>query len=318
MLLTWRERRYRKEHLRQVCHTTLDPMRPGVVRIHLVPPRDTDSNQVPYLVILNGQDILPVTFSWAVLLSAFMDALAPNAGAEIPDAAYEALIAETVKRVKRVYPRTTDETLRGDLHRMLDAFIKISRGEKPDEDVGALSIFDYAPHMRAPHRMGPGSFAWYDFSLEPGGARSIDEAQEAASRQLITQTIEAAAQQTGIPPERTVVGGFSQGGTMALSMLLTRPELMLGCIVWHGRLLAQMQPLEAKADAFHGRKLWVSHGVHDDVVPRSSAQAITHHFDKLPVSVTFREFSSAHEIRPSELAQTLAWLEGLSTTPTAF
>jgi phospholipase/carboxylesterase len=62
---------------------------------------------------------------------------------------------------------------------------------------------------------------------------------------------------------------------MALSMLLTRPELMLGCIVWHGRLLAQMQPLEAKADAFHGRKLWVSHGVHDDVVPRSSAQAIT-------------------------------------------
>jgi phospholipase/carboxylesterase len=105
---------------------------------------------------------------------------------------------------------------------------------------------------------------------------------------------------------------------MALSMLLTRPELMLGCIVWHGRLLAQMQALEAKADAFHGRKLWVSHGVHDDVVPRSSAQAIAHHFDTLPVSVTFREFSSAHEIRPSELAQTLAWLEGLSTTPTAF
>ena len=153
MLLTWRERRYRKEHLRQVCHTTLDPMMPGVVRIHLVPPRATDSNQVPYLVILNGQDILPVTFSWAVLLSAFMDALAPSAGAEIPDGAYDALIAETVKRVQRVYPRTTDETLRGDLHRMLDAFIKISRGEKPDEDVGALSIFDYAPHMRAPHRM---------------------------------------------------------------------------------------------------------------------------------------------------------------------
>ena len=176
----------------------------------------------------------------------------------------------------------------------------------------------YVLSLRAPHRMGPGAFAWYDFSLEPGGARSIDEAQEAASRQLITQTIEAAAQQTGIPPERTVVGGFSQGGTMALSMLLTRPELMLGCIVWHGRLLAQMQPLEAKADAFHGRKLWVSHGVHDDVVPRSSAQAITHHFDKLQVSVTFREFSSAHEIHPSELAQTLAWLEGLSTTPTAF
>lgn len=176
----------------------------------------------------------------------------------------------------------------------------------------------YVLSLRAPHRMGPGSFAWYDFSLEPGGTRRIDEAQEAQSRALIAQTLEAAAAQTGIPPERVVVGGFSQGGTMALSMLLTRPELLLGCIVWHGRLLTEVLPLQAAADAFHGRKLWVSHGVHDDVVPRSSAQAICHHFDTLPVSVTSREFSSAHEIRPSELAQTLAWLEGLSTTPTAF
>jgi predicted esterase len=43
--------------------------------------------------------------------------------------------------------------------------------------------------LRAPHRMGPGSFAWFDFSIEPGGARSIDEAQEAASRALVAQTI---------------------------------------------------------------------------------------------------------------------------------
>ncbi len=172
--------------------------------------------------------------------------------------------------------------------------------------------------LRAPHRMGPGAFAWYDYSLEPGGTRRINEEQEAHSRTLVAQALEAASQQTEIPPERVVVGGFSQGAGMALSLFITRPELMLGCIVWHGRLLPQVLPLEAPADALHGRKLWVSAGVHDDVVPRSSAQAIAHHFDTLPVSVTHREFSSGHEIRPSELAQTLAWLESLSTTPTAF
>lgn len=176
----------------------------------------------------------------------------------------------------------------------------------------------YVISLRAPHRQGPGAFAWYDFSLDPGGARGIDEAQEAHSRAVLAQAIETAARETGIPPERVVVGGFSQGGTMALSLLLTRPELMHACIVWHGRLLAQTQALQAQADAFHGRKLWVSAGLHDDVVPRSSAQAISHHFDTLPVGVTYREFSSGHEIRPSELAQTLAWLEGLSTTPSAF
>ena len=76
--------------------------------------------------------------------------------------------------------------------------------------------------LRAPHRMGPGSHAWFDFSIEPGsGARSINEEQEAHSRAVVAQTVEAASAQLGIPPERVVVGGFSQGGIMALSLLLS-------------------------------------------------------------------------------------------------
>ena len=38
----------------------------------------------------------------------------------------------------------------------------------------------------------------------------------------------------------------------------------------------------------------------------------------LPVTLTYREFPSAHEIRPSELAATVAWLESLAGTPSAF
>lgn len=35
--------------------------------------------------------------------------------------------------------------------------------------------------LRAPHAMGPGSYAWFQFAVSPRGERSIDEAQEAAS-----------------------------------------------------------------------------------------------------------------------------------------
>ncbi len=69
--------------------------------------------------------------------------------------------------------------------------------------------------LRAPFRMGPGAHAWFDFSIEPNGERSINEAQEAQSRALAAQAIASAAEQLGIPPERVVVGGFSQGGIMA-------------------------------------------------------------------------------------------------------
>ncbi|MFN3436289.1 MAG: alpha/beta hydrolase [Acidovorax sp.] len=172
--------------------------------------------------------------------------------------------------------------------------------------------------LRAPFRMGPGSHAWFDFSIEPGGERSINEVQEAESRAVLAQAIQSAAEQLGIPPERVVVGGFSQGGIMALSLLLTQPALMQAAMVWHSRLLQQVVPLTAPADALRGKQLWLSHGTHDNVIPLAHAQAIAHHMAPLPVTVSYHEFPSAHEIRPSELAATVAWLESLSTTPTAF
>ena len=172
--------------------------------------------------------------------------------------------------------------------------------------------------LRAPHRMGPGSHAWFDFSVEPGGARRINEEQEAASRALVVQTVDAASAQLGIPPERVVVGGFSQGGIMALSLLLTRPDLLQAAMVWHSRLLAQVVPLQAPPDALRGKQLWLSHGTHDNVIPLAHAQAIAQHMAPLPVSVTYREFPGAHEIRPPELAATVAWLESLATPPVPY
>ena len=172
--------------------------------------------------------------------------------------------------------------------------------------------------LRAPFRMGPGAHTWFDFSIEPGGARSIDEAQEAQSRALLIATVQAASAQLGIAPERVVVGGFSQGGIMALSLLLTQPACMLAAMVWHSRLLPQVLPFAAPADALRGKKLWLSHGTHDDVIPVAHAQAIAHHMASLPVTVTYREFPGAHEIRPAELHATVTWLDALAMTPTAF
>lgn len=172
--------------------------------------------------------------------------------------------------------------------------------------------------LRAPFRLGPGSHAWFDFSIEPNGERTIDEAQEAESRALASQAIHSAAEQLGIPAERVVVGGFSQGGIMALSLLLTQPELMQAAMVWHSRLLAQAVAIGAPPDALRGKQMWLSHGTNDSVIPLVNAHAIAHHMAALPVALTYREFPGAHEIRPSELAAAVAWLQALTTTPAAF
>ena len=70
--MTWREKRYRRAHLSCARHITLDPKGPGVVRIHMIPPR-TESPEDPFLLLLNGAQLVPLTLSWAVLLANFME-----------------------------------------------------------------------------------------------------------------------------------------------------------------------------------------------------------------------------------------------------
>ena len=167
--------------------------------------------------------------------------------------------------------------------------------------------------LRAPFRMGPGSFAWFDFSIEPNGERTINEAQEAQSRALVAQTIQSASEQLGIPPERVVVGGFSQGGIMALSLLLTQPALLRAAMCWHSRLLPEALPHQAPDAAFDGKSLLVSHGTYDNVIPLTSAHAIRSHVQRLPLQLSYHEYPSMHEIRPDELQAAMAWLQDLGT-----
>lgn len=165
--------------------------------------------------------------------------------------------------------------------------------------------------LRAPYVLSPGSYAWFEFEILPGGERRIDEQQERESRFLVGEMLASAAQQLGVPPERVLVGGFSQGGIMALSLLLTQPEKLGAALVWHGRLLQQVLPQLAPPEAFEGRALWVSHGSADNVIAPSAAAAIREQVRDLPLALAGSDFPGGHEIRPAELQATLAWLHSL-------
>ena len=166
--------------------------------------------------------------------------------------------------------------------------------------------------LRAPNVVGPGSYAWFQFGITPQGQRVINKAQEAASRQLIAETVSALSQQLGVRPERVVIGGFSQGGIMALSLLLTQPQLVQGAMVLHSRLLDEVLPLMAAPAQLRGKQLWVSGGTWDQVLPLAHSHAIRAQVQQLPITLRYAEFANAHEISPDELAQAMQWLQQLS------
>ncbi len=166
--------------------------------------------------------------------------------------------------------------------------------------------------LRAPYVMGPSAYGWFEFSITRSGERIIDERQEAASRATVAKTLTSAAQQLGIAPDRVVVGGFSQGGIMALSLLLTQPPLLKGAMVLHSRLLTQVVPLVAAPEALQGKELWLSHGTRDQVIPLASAHAIRTLVETLPIELSYSEYPSAHELIQQELLEAMAWLQSLT------
>ncbi len=213
------------------------------------------------------------------------------------------------------------------LHRPADAasaapwLLVLMHGVGSNEE----DLFGLAPYvppqfhvisLRAPYVMGPGAFGWFEFSINRLGDRIINEAQEVASRAVVAKTVASAAQQLGIPPGRVVVGGFSQGGIMALSLLLTQPALLQAAMVMHSRVLTQVVPLVAGPEALQGKKLWLSHGTQDQVIPLASAHAIRDLVTTLSIELAYSEYPSQHEIIERELGDAMGWLERLAERST--
>ncbi len=153
MKATKRELRYASEHYGEVHHTTLNPDGPGVVRIHLVPPVVENGEIGASVAILNGQDVVPVNTSWSILLTEFIEAVNEYSGRAVSDKDVEDIIATACKRVKKVYPFVSSKRLKHDIGVMMETFAQIARGEEPTTPVEYLTMGEYAPQMRAPHRM---------------------------------------------------------------------------------------------------------------------------------------------------------------------
>ena len=142
--MTLRERRYRRAHLNCVRHITLDPKGPGVVRLHMIPPASEDPAD-PFLLLINGAQLVPLNLSWAVLLANFMDQLEPYAGREIGEEDWTAMAERAVSATRRTYPGTKRKVLTDDLNLMLNSLVTIARGGEPIVEINPLSLGEYAP-----------------------------------------------------------------------------------------------------------------------------------------------------------------------------
>ena len=147
-----REKIYQMVRVSEVKHTTLNPYGPGVVRIHLVPPKTIRKN-APSVAILNGKDILPLNPSWTILISEFIDQINHYDGHELSDDDLRNVRDKTLKAVHKIYRKTDAKRIRRDLSTIIKTMCQIAYGEDPEVEIPYMTIGEYAKYMKAPHRM---------------------------------------------------------------------------------------------------------------------------------------------------------------------
>ena len=142
-----------REYKSGVKHCTFNPDGPGVVRIHLIPPKFRMFGNPSYIVILNGYYLLPLGYSWAVMLSEFMAEVGEFDSKPISDEDYDEIVRRTVAKTHRIYPYASKMDIYEDLLDMLDIIFSVAKGERVDIELERMSLRSYAKNMTAPHRV---------------------------------------------------------------------------------------------------------------------------------------------------------------------
>lgn len=148
---------------------------------------------------------------------------------------------------------------------------------------------------RAPFANAPGAYRWFDVAFTPQGI-DIDADEAERSRVAVIQFINDAVMGFGADPRRVYLLGFSQGATLAYGIGLTAPARLRGIVGIGGRVLPEIAPIAAPAEALRHLTMLIQHGVNDPVMPLARGHATRDLFVTLGVMLGYREYDAAHEI----------------------
>jgi phospholipase/carboxylesterase len=183
------------------------------------------------------------------------------------------------------------------------------RGVDESDLFPLLDAFDPARRLlgatpRAPLQLPPGGNHWY--IVERVGYPHRETFTESFA--TLTAWLEALADDTGVPWERTVIGGFSQGAVMSYALALGagRPS--------PAGLLA-MSGFIPEVDGFDlglerpGLPIAITHGTLDPVIGVEFGRRARQRLEAAGNRLLYREAPVGHGIDPAVLPDLRAWLE---------
>ena len=159
------------------------------------------------------------------------------------------------------------------------------------------------PQAEYPLQPGAPSYTW--FRRDADGQRPIEEFERVATdlRSFIEETVP----RLGGDPQRTVLLGFSQGGTLAYRLGLAEPRRFAGIAALSTYFPDDIAGTVDRA-AVAEIPLLIQHGTNDQMITADRAQTSRDLLQSIGAQPDYREYPMQHEIGRQSLDDLNAWL----------
>jgi len=168
-------------------------------------------------------------------------------------------------------------------------------------------ILPHAPEIAVTRNNGYIMPAWYDvYGITP--VSKEDEAGIQASQHHINSLIKKEIQR-GIPSERIILAGFSQGGAIALYTAVRYPQKLAGILALstylplHKTLSTEAHPANASTPIF------MAHGIYDEIITLDMSKVSRDLLQKCQYFVKWHEYKMAHSVCNEEIADIQTFLQ---------
>ena len=172
------------------------------------------------------------------------------------------------------------------------------------EDMPVRFVFPHAPEISVTEFGGQRARGWFDFSTTGGIDLSGLKKSTLQIQDLIQQEID-----NGMPAEKILLAGFSQGGVMAFHTGLYYSKPLAGILALSTFLAEGDQLASGKTETNRQIPILMCHGQQDAVLPMTLGKSALATLQGAGYSVEWHEYPMGHEVCLEEIRDISRWFQ---------
>jgi phospholipase/carboxylesterase len=156
---------------------------------------------------------------------------------------------------------------------------------------------------RGPLSLPPGGAHWYALA----GLGTPDPGTFLPTYAAVTAWLDGLAEDTGIPPERTALGGFSQGAVMTYALGLGQDRPRPAALIALSGFIPSVPGFELDLSPPFP-PIAIGHGTFDPVIGVEWGRRAKAQLEQAGAEPLYREYPLPHTIEPSFVVELQPWL----------